>query len=145
MNTDDVPPQSIAIAEEEQEKQQQSKLMQFWLENKKYLPYILLILAAAYSLAAFIIDFERARVLFIIEMIAIGFHAIKFVYGKWFSGSATRLFDKFAANRRLVIVINIIFICLVLTVFILCSYHDPGRLVALLGLIIFILSCWAFR
>ena len=74
------------ISDEEQQ-ESSSKIKQFWLQNKKFLPIFLLILWTAYSLAAFVIDFERARILFIIEMIVIFFHAFKFIYNKWLNGT----------------------------------------------------------
>mmetsp|Transcript_52430 Transcript_52430/g.47072 ORF Transcript_52430/g.47072 Transcript_52430/m.47072 type:complete len:654 (-) Transcript_52430:50-2011(-) len=148
------PPQSEYIPDvdividQDTEKEAETLTQRIWKEHKDRIILILKIVFGlfwiAYSLAAFIIDFERARVLFIIECIIISIVVVRILYDNIGTGLVTQIIAAITSNPKLVYAIYSVMVLLAIIVIILCTYEDPGRLVAALGLCIFIGLCWIF-
>eukprot|EP01083_Nonionella_stella_P054379 143538_1 len=111
---------------------------------KRYAKIIFVILWIAYSLAAFIIDFERARVLFIIEVAVIVIWILNTIYSKYCVGIPTKIVTKISSTKPLLYALYIVVILAVIAIIILCTYDDPGRLVAVVGLFVFVFGCYLF-
>ena len=108
----------------------------------KILKWIFFIFWIGYSLAAFIIDFKRARVLFVLEVIVLSWFVLRILYRQIGVGIVTKIIDFISGNKLVLGVIYAVLIILVIVAIILCSYEDPGRLIAALGLAIFIGGCY---
>jgi len=120
-----------------------------WFEQNKpkivFVAKILFLLFwIAYSIAAFVIDFHRARILFIIEMIVIGVLILNKIYNKWLVGVPTKIIGSVTQNRYVLYAIYTLLVLTALGLIIYFTYQDIGRLVALGGLLMFIAGSWAF-
>eukprot|EP01084_Bolivina_argentea_P016391 30677_1 len=109
---------------------------------KLILKFSFLLFWIAYSIAAFIIDFKRARILFILELLIITILILKYIYNKCFIGFPTKLINIITNNKCILYTIYTLLFCAVISIIILCTYNDPGRLAALGGLCVFIFGCY---
>jgi pyrimidine nucleoside transport protein len=109
--------------------------------------YIFLVLLFAYSLAAFILDFRRAILLFSVECVVFGIIAIQYATDKLIPDQKAAFLDKlvtFLLSEELQtspIASSILVALMAVIVGIIC--RSPKNLVSALGLAVFVLVTWA--
>lgn len=109
-----------------------------------------LLFAIAFSITAFVKDFQRAIGLFWIEVAIVVLFGFKVGYAVVADQANTTFatvesaVNRFRSIKVVQIALGVITACLMIGIAIWCSYEEPERLIAGAGLIVLVLFCYAW-